>query len=166
MAKTNSRQRLPLARYARDDLVRILPEELRGLEYLYARNQNPLAAWRALQLCDEYDLPLPLWARRYFRSAADDILRIDSRPKTGNKGRQVLRTLGFVAPDASPITKFRNEVAELERFLAIENAETKRARSELVKRYAAKHRVEEQTINNQNTRWRHLLRGKQRISAL
>ena len=78
------------------------------LAVLYAKSENPLCAWHAIRISIERDLPLPRWARGYFRDSANFLITVS--PGQGKKSQAVIAdAIGLSKTGVSFFQQFNDE---------------------------------------------------------
>jgi hypothetical protein len=165
-----------LERFVREGRRQQRHEELHGLEHLYARNENPLAAWHAYHLCRRHALPLPAWVLAYMDSVADKLIGIEPKSTRSVKKydeQKKLRRIQDVKSVASAVAravglvrhtrrnlydKFYDELRAMYRFIEIrrelnENGRKYGSLKPLFAYYAEEHGMTRRAVRDQYHIW-------------
>jgi hypothetical protein len=167
--------RAKLERFEREERRRRQLDELRGLEHLYSRNQNPLAAMHAYRLCRQHALPLPAWVLAYFDGAVGKAISIEptatkwikrKNPEPGKETRAVksvapafARAFGITRPARLNLyDQFGRDLIELYMFLEIRRELAEHGRKygsvkSLFEQYATAHNMKWRVVRDLYNRW-------------
>lgn len=116
--------------------AKITDKLLRTLEVKYKKNNNPLYHWFAIQICTDFQAPLPEWVADYLRDSAKEITGYGKTKSKSQRGSEIVYKALRMNKGKGPgdcFSDFQRDIEEVEILLEIHEKLQKSGGKNIVK---------------------------------